>query len=180
MLAAHSEIPPGTIPSCMCSDQDLRDCGFDPVEVRQLENELAEMGLGLGLSGIFGGIGRAFGKIGTGIFKVGKKIVKTAAPIAAMVPGPWMIPGAAITAISATGGGGGPPPPPGYTYGVNGGPFRPVRPLVPTGGYPAPIGYPMPTSYPSPPPAPALFGMAGMPPWLLPALLGLGVVMVLK
>jgi hypothetical protein len=158
----------------MCSDQDLRNCGFDPAEVRQLENELAEMGLGLGISigGIFGGIGKAIGKVGSRAFKIGKGIVKTAVPIAAsFVPG-----GSQVLSLLPGGGG---PPPPGYTYGP---PTRtdPYGALVPTGGYPAPIGYPMPTSYPTPPPAPSMFGAAGMPPWLLPALLGFGALMVLK
>lgn len=180
MLAAHSEIPPGTVPSCMCSDQDLRNCGFDPAEVRQLENELSEMGLGLGIS--IGGIFRGIGKVGKGIFKVGKTVVRTAVPVAAS-----FIPGGTQILGLLPGGGGGPPPPPGYSYGSGRGfgPFgrpslAPARPLVPAAGYPAPIGYPMPTSYPSPPPGPAPFGMAGMPQWLLPAVLGLGVLMVLK
>ena len=62
MLAAQAEVPPGTLPTNLLSDNDLRNCNLDPVHIRQLENELAEMGMGLGIS--IGGIWRGVKKVG--------------------------------------------------------------------------------------------------------------------
>lgn len=59
--------------------------------------------MGLSLGGIVGGIGRAIGGVAKGAFNVAKKV----APIASVIPGPWQIPGIALTAGSRFGPGGG-------------------------------------------------------------------------
>lgn len=50
MLPAHTEAPPGTIPSHMVSNGELRGMGYDPTSIRRLEDGLAGVGLGLGLT----------------------------------------------------------------------------------------------------------------------------------
>lgn len=62
---AVQDIPPGTIPSSSLSNAELVGLGLNPETVRQYEAELAEMGLGLGISfeGIVSGIGKGISTV---------------------------------------------------------------------------------------------------------------------
>lgn len=80
----HTNVPPGMIPTRNLTDNDLRLCGLDPWEVRQLERQLSDMGLGLGikLPGFIKGIGKGIGKVVGGAAKgvaKGAKFVATKA-----------------------------------------------------------------------------------------------------
>lgn len=72
------------IPINMVTDRQLTGLGLDPTEVRRLEEELAQMGLGLGISvgGVFRGIKRGVKGVAKGVVKgarfAGKQAIKVA------------------------------------------------------------------------------------------------------
>lgn len=88
MYGYPDQVPRGVTPTGLLTDAQLRLCGYDPVMIRRMEDELAEMGLGLGLEGIFGDIWKGVKGVAKGVAKVGKTAVKVGAPIVStFIPG---------------------------------------------------------------------------------------------
>ncbi len=75
-------IPPRVLPSTYVTDQDLRSLGLDAVAVRAAEDELAAMGLGLGIK-----IGKALGRVGKVVLRTLPVAAGAVAPVAAGVIG---------------------------------------------------------------------------------------------
>lgn len=91
MRASHVDyrnLPPGVIPLDQFTARDIRNMGYDPVQVYRMQEELAEMGLGLGFSigGLIKGIGKgvvgAAKGVAKGVSTVATKVVAPAAKLA--------------------------------------------------------------------------------------------------
>lgn len=83
----RQDVPPGVVPVEMLSPKDLIALGLDPVEVYRMQDELADMGLGLGISlkGLVRGVGRGIKGAAKGVFKGAKFVAKTAVKAAPIV-----------------------------------------------------------------------------------------------
>ena len=204
MLAAHAEIPRGTIPSHMVSNGELRSIGLDPVQIRRLEDGLAGVGLGLGLTP--GQIPRPqaqrvamyeqrFGAFDSGKnaywslrrerpvslaegarFDVGMRAGQLA-PVAPRRVTP-RLPSTAPPLRHRMPQNGAPPPTTEERIRGIVGRILPVVPQVIDAitGRPAPVAAVAPAAAPAPFARAGMF--AGMPPWLMPALLGLGALVI--
>lgn len=203
MYGYPDQVPRGVTPVGLLSDEQLRLCGYDPVTIRRMEEELAEMGLGLGLEGIFGTLWKGVKGAAKGVAKGVTTVAKVAKPLAPVistfVPGGRLIE-AGITTLA-------PDKKPRAQVPVE--PSRHVPMPVPSGVKPksflerlreavtqhAPSVLPQiveqiaPTPPPAPAPAapivitapgPAPTAAAGVPGWILPVALGVGALALLR